>query len=182
MKRSPSLKMMLCWILQKFPSILILESNLLSYSLTKAVFNLFLCCAVLCVVAQSCPTLCHLMDCSLPGSSVHGIVQARILEWVAMPSSRESSQIRDWTRFLALQADSWLSHHGNPRIQAWVALLTQELNRGLLHCRLILYQQSYQGICYLNYSYNECQITIWRDRQEYIWCEVLYVITLQIVC
>ena len=36
---------------------------------------------------QSCPTLCHLMDCSPPGSSVHGILQARILEWVVMPSS-----------------------------------------------------------------------------------------------
>ena len=40
---------------------------------------------------QSCLTLCDSMDCSLPGSSVHGILQARILEWVAMPSSRESS-------------------------------------------------------------------------------------------
>ena len=109
MKRSLSLKMMLCGFLQKFPSILIIESNILNYSLTKAVFNLFLCCAVLCVVTQSCPTLCHLMDCSLPGSSVHGILQARILEWVAMPSSRESSLIRDWTRSFALQADSWLS-------------------------------------------------------------------------
>ena len=36
---------------------------------------------------QSCLTLCDPMDCSLPGSSVHGILQARILEWVAMPSS-----------------------------------------------------------------------------------------------
>ena len=35
---------------------------------------------------QSCLTLCNPMDCSLPGSSVHGILQARILEWVAMPS------------------------------------------------------------------------------------------------
>ena len=34
---------------------------------------------------QSCPTLCDPMDCNLPGSSVHGILQARILEWVAMP-------------------------------------------------------------------------------------------------
>ena len=41
---------------------------------------------------QSCLTLCDPMDCSLPGSSVHGIVQARILEWVAISSSRESSQ------------------------------------------------------------------------------------------
>ena len=38
---------------------------------------------------QSCPTLCDPMNCSLPGSSVHGVLQARILEWVAMPSSRE---------------------------------------------------------------------------------------------
>ena len=38
---------------------------------------------------QSCPTLCNLMYCRLPGSSVHGILQARILEWVAMPSSRD---------------------------------------------------------------------------------------------
>ena len=39
-------------------------------------------------VAQSCPTLSDLMDCSLPGSSVHGIFQARILEWVPLPSPR----------------------------------------------------------------------------------------------
>ena len=39
----------------------------------------------------SCPTLCILMDCSLSGSSVHGILQARIMEWDAMPSSRGSS-------------------------------------------------------------------------------------------
>ena len=40
-------------------------------------------------------TLCDPMHCSLSGSSVHGILQARILEWVAMPSSRGSSQFRD---------------------------------------------------------------------------------------
>ena len=38
---------------------------------------------------QSCPTLCNPMDCNLPGFSVHGILQARILKWVAMPSSRD---------------------------------------------------------------------------------------------
>ena len=47
------------------------------------------------LVAQS--TLCNPMDCSPPGSSVHGILQARILEWVAMPFSRGSSWPRDWT-------------------------------------------------------------------------------------
>ena len=48
-------------------------------------------------VAQSCPTLCDPTDCSLPGSSIRGISQARILEWVAISSSRESSQPRDRT-------------------------------------------------------------------------------------
>ena len=41
-----------------------------------------------CVCAQSCPTLCDPMDCSLPGSSIHGIFQARILEWLTISSSR----------------------------------------------------------------------------------------------
>ena len=50
-----------------------------------------------CLVAQSCPTLCDAMDCSLPGSSVHGILQASILEWVAIPFSRGTSRPRDGT-------------------------------------------------------------------------------------
>ena len=49
-------------------------------------------------VAQSCPTLCDPMDYSLPGSSVHGIFQARVLEWVAVSFSRRSSQPRDRTQ------------------------------------------------------------------------------------
>ena len=49
-------------------------------------------------VAQSCPTLCDPMDCSLPGSSVHGIFQASVLEWVAISFSRGSSWLRDWIR------------------------------------------------------------------------------------
>ena len=50
------------------------------------------------LVAQSCPTLCNPMDGSPPGSSVHGILQARILKWIAIPFSRRSSQPRDQTR------------------------------------------------------------------------------------
>ena len=50
------------------------------------------------VRAQSRPTLCNPMDCSPSGSSVHGILQARILGWVASSSSRGSSWFRDWTR------------------------------------------------------------------------------------
>ena len=48
-------------------------------------------------VAQLCPGLCNPMDCSLPGSPVHGILQARILEWVAVSFSRGSPQFRGWT-------------------------------------------------------------------------------------
>ena len=48
-------------------------------------------------VVQLCPTLCHPTDCSPPGSSIHGILQARTLEWVAMPFSRGSPQPRDET-------------------------------------------------------------------------------------
>ena len=50
-----------------------------------------------CACAQPCLTLCNPLGCSLPGSSIHGIFQARILEWVAMPSFRGSSWRRDWT-------------------------------------------------------------------------------------
>jgi len=49
-------------------------------------------------VAQSCPTLCDPMDCSLPGSSIHGILQARVLEGVAISFSGGSSRPRDRTR------------------------------------------------------------------------------------
>ena len=52
-------------------------------------------------VIQLCLTLCDSMDCSLPGSSIHGILQERILEWLAIAFSRESSQPRDRT---------WVSH------------------------------------------------------------------------
>ena len=56
------------------------------------------------LVALSYLTLCP-MDCSPSGSSVHGIFQARVLEWVAISFSRGSSQPRDWTWVSALQAD-----------------------------------------------------------------------------
>ena len=55
---------------------------------------------IICLVAKSRLTLCDPMDCSLPGSSVHGILQGRILEWVAISFSKGSSWPRDWTHFL----------------------------------------------------------------------------------
>ena len=73
------------------------------------------------LVTQSYLTLCDTMDYSLPGSSVHGILQARILEWVAIPFLRGSSWPRDWT---------WVS---------WIAPGSPGLHLGLLDCRQIFY-------------------------------------------
>ena len=61
-------------------------------------------------VALSCLTLCDPTDRSLPGSSVHGIFQARVLEWVAIFFSRASSQPRDWT---------WVSYVAGRRLTIW---------------------------------------------------------------
>ena len=72
-------------------------------------------------LTQSRLTLCHPMDCSLPGSSVHGILQTRLLGWVTMPSSRGPSWSRDWTqvsritgRFFTIWAtrDTWAPEQG----------------------------------------------------------------------
>ena len=72
-----------------------------------------------CVRAQSCPTLCNPEDCSPPGSSVHGISQVRILEWVAIPLSRGSSQPRDrtWVSWISCLG-RWVLYHGT----IWKAL------------------------------------------------------------
>ena len=67
----------------------------------------------MCSVTQLCPTLCDLTDCSLPGSSVHGILQARILEWVAISSFRGSSWPRDWAHVSWVSAciGRWILYH-----------------------------------------------------------------------
>ena len=51
-----------------------------------------------CAVSQLCLTLCDPMDCSPPGSSIHGLLQVRVLKWVAFPFYRESSQLRERTQ------------------------------------------------------------------------------------
>ena len=106
-------------------------------------------------VAQSCPILCNPMD-----YTVHGILQARTLEWVAFPFSRRSSQPRDQPRSPTLQVDFLPAEPqgkpkntgvGNLSLLQWI-FPTQESSQGLLHCRQILYQLSYQGspkFCYM---------------------------------
>ena len=65
---------------------------------------------------QSCQVLCEPMDCILPGTSVHEILQARILEWFAMPSSRGSSQLRDQTHnsYVSCIGMQFFYHLGSP--------------------------------------------------------------------
>ena len=63
----------------------------------------------MCSVAQLCLTLCNPVDYRLPGSSVHAIFQARILEWVAISISRRSSRLRDWTHLSCI--GRWILYH-----------------------------------------------------------------------
>ena len=99
-------------------------------------------------VAQSCLTLCDPMD-----YTVHGILQARILEWITLPFSRGSSQPGIEPRSPSLPVDSLPAEPqgkptntgvGSPSLLQWI-FPTQKSKRGLLHCRQILSQVSYQG-------------------------------------
>ena len=75
-------------------------------------------------VAQSCPTLCDPVVCSPPGSSIHGILQARRLEWVAISFSTGSSQHRDQTK---------VSHIEVRRFTLWASREATYLNKGNLY-------------------------------------------------
>ena len=80
--------------------------------------------------------------------TVHGILQARILKWVAVPFSRESSQPRDQTQVSHIAGGLFtsLKKTGVSSLSLLQQIFpTQESNWGLLHCRQILYQLSYQG-------------------------------------
>ena len=79
------------------------------------------------LVAQLCPTLCNPRDCSLRGSSVHGILQARILEWVAISFSRGSSQPRDQT---------WNSHTVGRFFTIWTTIYCKYF----CHCWFFFFQ------------------------------------------
>ena len=124
-------------------------------------------CAIESEVAELYLTLCKPMDCSPPGSSVHGTLQARILEWVAISFSRGSSRPRDWTQVSHITGrcfNLWATREAQYFFEPlfWVGggggkntgvgchsllqeiFLTQGLNPGLPHCRQTLYHLSYQ--------------------------------------
>ena len=79
-------------------------------------------------VAQSCPTLCDPVDCSPPGSSVHGILQARILEWVAISYSRGSSQPRDWTQVSCIAGRRFNLWGTREALHSWIRRLSSEVH------------------------------------------------------
>ena len=70
-------------------------------------------CPVLCMCTQSCPTLCDPVDCSPPGSSVHGISQARILEWVAFPFPVDLPNLEICVSYIGRWVLYQLSHWGS---------------------------------------------------------------------
>ena len=77
-------------------------------------------------VSQSCPTLCDPVDCSPPSSSVHGILQARVLEWVAISFSRGSSRPRDWTQVSRIAGrcfNLWATREARSRDDKFLMLL-----------------------------------------------------------
>ena len=81
-------------------------------------------CVCVCVCAQSCPTPLDPTDCSPPGSSVHGILLARILKWVAISYSRGSSQPKDQTWVSGISwVGKWVLYH----CTTWAALVSQDM-------------------------------------------------------
>ena len=81
-------------------------------------------------VTQSRPTLCNPMDCGLPGFSVHGILQARILEWIAIPFSMGSSQLRDQTQLshtAGVFLTTWATRES--RITSYKSVISIEINQ-----------------------------------------------------
>ena len=96
---------------------------------------------------QSCLTLCNPTNCSPPGSSVHGILQARIPEWIAISSSRGSSQPRDWTRISCISRQilyCWAIREAafllrQCIISLWMSLCHLYMSLPFLHINPLLY-------------------------------------------
>ena len=125
----------------------------------------------MCVLSlQSCLTLCDPMDCNLPGSSVHGILQARMLEWVAMPFSRGSFQPRGWTL-----ASAALAGRFSTTSATWEALGVLAIAFNLQHSKEILKitmrEHTDSTLCLERKIVNE-------DILKYVFC-VLVIIVIQ---
>ena len=119
-------------------------------------------CSVISVkVTQSCLTLCDSMDCK-----VHGILQVRILEWVAFPFSRGSSQPRDWTqvsRIAGIFFISWATGEACPLVTGISACLLHHIMNLLRFHSCRLYCTTRYTTCELD---TERFLTEWRNTRE----------------
>ena len=114
-----------------------------------------------CLVTKSCPTLSNPLDCSLPGSSVHGISQARILEWVAISSSMGSAWPRGRTQ--APRIGRWVLYQRATReSQIWNR---SKLNTYLLFIEIILVFENFftfiQILKWELFTWNLCEVHWW---------------------
>ena len=118
-------------------------------------------------VAQLCPALCNSMDCSPPGSSVHGTLQARILEWVAFPFSRGSSQPRNRTQAsrIASRFFTCLSHQGSYTSITSPTVNIPHTSFGITHETTLTYYNHPKPIVCIMYS---------TKREN--WCCTLYTV------
>ena len=148
-----------------------------AFSSTQGIFLWDFIMRVKVLVAQSCPTLCDPMDCSPPDSSVHGILEAGVLEWVAIPISRVSSWPRDWARVSCIAGGFFTiwatreTHHSatftphphlpSPWTWTWNYLVASYMfSKSLFRKLALFYQrilaQKYLWICPLGPSWNVC--------------------------
>ena len=102
---------------------------------------------------QFCPTLCYPMDCSLSGSSVHGIFQARLLEWIAISFSRGSSQPRNWTQ---------VSHTAGRFFTVWA---TRQAH--LIICWWTLRLLPCLGYCSVQFSHSVVSDSLWPHESQH---------------
>ena len=125
-------------------------------------------------IAQSCPTLCNPVDCSPPGSTVHWILQARILEWVAISFSRVSSWPRDqthiscvsciavwfWLETLQVTLEWMIITKGHFSFMILKLFSLKGISKRVCCTVTIMYAKSYLGLevcsawCYFSYALN----------------------------
>ena len=128
------------------------------------------------LVAQSCPTLCDPTDCSPPGSSVHGILQARMLEWVAIPFSR----ILLWTSLLELL----LLHATYFRILCFIVICLKafldilfdffiEKRRNWLFNNMFFMMHVFMFFLAFFFQLISKFILLWSEKQCFIWFQLL---------
>ena len=126
------------------------------------------------LVTQPCPTLCNPVDCSLPGSSVQGILQTRILEWIAVPQPRDQTQVSCISGGLY-----HVSHQGSPSSEGYPkgntprqCNLDQSAGMQSLQERLLnksphpTYVLNY---CEVNLGHSECnQVALWAIKELFL--------------